>query len=56
MERTMNNMTDSEIRLRCLELALEHGLSTDKVGVAQEFERFVFAMPSPQQAPKRRSR
>lgn len=56
MQIVAANKTDSEIRLRCLELALEHGLSTDKVGVAREFERFVFAMPAPQQAPKRRSR
>jgi len=30
------------IRLRILELALEHGLSTDKLAVAEEFEAFVF--------------
>lgn len=40
-------MTDNEIRLRCLELALDHGLSTDKVAVAQDFARFVFNLPAP---------
>lgn len=56
MQIIATNKTDSEIRLRCLELALEHGASTDKVGVAHEFERFVFAMPAPHQPPKRRAR
>ena len=40
-------MTDQEIRLRILELALEHGISTDKIAVASEFERFVFGLPRP---------
>jgi hypothetical protein len=46
-------MTRDEIRLRILELALEHGLSTDKVGVAEEFSEFVFGKESktPRQAP-----
>lgn len=36
------NMTDQEIRLRCLELALDHAVDTDKVAAAREFEAFVF--------------
>lgn len=40
-------MTDNEIRLRCLELAMEHGNSTDKVGVAADFAGFVFQQLRP---------
>lgn len=35
-------MNRDEIRLRILELALEHGISTHKVGVAEDFSEFVF--------------
>lgn len=47
-------MTDQEIKLRILELALEHGISTDKIAVAKEFERFVFDRPATPVGPRRK--
>lgn len=47
-------MTDQEIKLRILELALEHGISTDKIAVAEEFERFVFGLQRPSKRASRR--
>lgn len=50
MDNIVPFMTDNHLRLRCLELALEHGLSTDKIAVAKEFEAFVFARQAPVQS------
>lgn len=44
-------MTREEVRLRILELALDHGLSTDKVFVANEFADFVFDREPPRIRP-----
>jgi hypothetical protein len=38
-------MSPEEVRLRILELAMEHALSTDKLQAAREFEAFVFNRP-----------